>query len=55
VDEKLALGASGGENVRSERIELDRLDWASVLLDLLYLGVAAEVSTAASRASAQVS
>lgn len=53
--EELSLGASGGEYMRSERIELYCLDWARVLLDLLYFGVATEVSTAASCASVQES
>jgi hypothetical protein len=44
VDEELSLGASGGQNVRSEGIELYRLDGPRVLLDLLNFGVTAKVS-----------
>jgi hypothetical protein len=45
VHEELAFGASGGEDVRSEGVELYRLDGTGVLVDLLDLGVAKEVNT----------
>jgi hypothetical protein len=45
VHEELAFGASGGEDVRSEGVELYRLDGTGVLVDLLDLGVAREVNT----------
>jgi hypothetical protein len=42
VDVELALRACGGEDVRSERVELDGLDRAGVLVDLLYERIATD-------------